>query len=100
MSKAHRLVLICWLGLLVLWGVEFGTSFVHFNPSLRPLLMVPAVSMVAVVGIAFMRVGHGVAIVRCFALGGLMWLLLLLGLGTMDPLTRADYVAHGFIQTE
>lgn len=96
MSKAHRHVLLCWLGLLVLGAVEFGASFIPFAPALRPLLLVPAVGMVALVGIAFMRVGQGVTLVRCFALGGLLWLLLLLGLGTMDPLTRTAYVVSSF----
>lgn len=96
MSKAHRRVLLCWLGLLALGVVEFGGSFIRFSAELRPLLLVPAIGMVGLVAIAFMRVGHGVTIVRCFALGGLLWLLLLLGLGTMDPLTRTVYVAHDY----
>jgi hypothetical protein len=37
------------------------------------------------------RTVHVVQLARGFALAGLPWLLLLLGLGTMDPLTRAVY---------
>ncbi len=47
--------------------------------------------MVALVGLTFMRVQHSIAPARGFALAGLLWLLLLLGLGTMDPLTRTVY---------
>jgi hypothetical protein len=94
-SKCHRQAMFCWLALLLLGAFEFCTSFIHFNPSLRTLLLVPALGMVSLVGLMFMRVGHGVAIVRGFALAGLLWLTLLLGLGTMDPLTRAVYVVHG-----
>jgi hypothetical protein len=32
---------------------------------------------------------------RAFALGALFWLLILLGLGSADPLTRTDYPVSG-----
>ncbi len=53
--------------------------------------MLPAAGMVAVVGIVFMEVGDGPVIVRGFAVAGLVWLLVLLGLGSMDPMTRTEY---------
>jgi hypothetical protein len=92
MSSGHRHVLVSWLALVLLAAVEIGGSFIHFDRSLRPLLLVPALAMVALVGVVFMRVQRGIAPARGFALAGLLWLLLLLGLGTMDPLTRAVYV--------
>jgi len=95
MSRAHRQALLCWLGLLLLGATEFGVSFIHFDRALRPLLMLPALAMVALVGLVFMRVRSGVAVVRGFALAGLLWLLLLLGLGSMDPMTRTAYVVQG-----
>lgn len=91
MSTGHRRALFVWLTLLLLAVVEIGGGFVHFDRSLRPLLLLPAVAMVALVGLTFMRVQHSIAPARGFALAGLLWLLLLLGLGTMDPLTRAIY---------
>ena len=91
MSAGHRHVLFAWLALLLLAVAEFGGSFIHFDRSLRPLLLLPALAMVVVIGLAFMRVQRSIAAARGFALGGLLWLLLLLGLGTMDPLTRAVY---------
>jgi caa(3)-type oxidase subunit IV len=95
MSKAHRNALLCWLALLVLGAAEFGGSFVHLSRSWRPVLLLPALGMVALVGLQFMRVRDGITLVRCFALAGLLWLTLLLGLGTMDPMTRATYVVQG-----
>lgn len=91
MSTGHRHALFTWLALLILCAIEFGSSFVHMDRSLRPLLLVPAMGMVALVGLMFMRVRQGIAAARGFALAGLLWLLMLLGLGTMDPLTRAVY---------
>ena len=43
----------------------------------------------------FMDVRRGPALVRFFAIAGLFWLAILLGLGMVDPLTRAVYPAIG-----
>jgi cytochrome c oxidase subunit 4 len=91
MSAGHCHALFAWLTLLLLAVIEIAGSFIHFDRSLRPLLLLPALAMVALVGGMFMRVERGIAPARGFALAGLLWLLLLLGLGTMDPLTRAVY---------
>lgn len=93
MSTGHRHALFAWLALLLLGVVEIAASVVHFDRSLRPLLLLPALAMVALVGLIFMRVRRSIAPARGFVLAGLVWLLLLLGLGTMDPLTRAVYPA-------
>ena len=80
-----------WLLLLVLLAVEFGLSFLTMAPGLRTLLMVPAAAMVAVVAVVFMEIRDGPVIVRGFAAAGLVWLFVLLFLGSMDPMTRTDY---------
>jgi hypothetical protein len=38
-----------------------------------------------------MQIGRGPVIVRLFAAAGLLWLLILLVLGSLDPLTRVAY---------
>lgn len=91
MSRGHRQLLLCWVGLVLLAAIEFGCAWIPFNPSHRPVLLLPALAMVALVAIMFMRVRSGVAIVRVFALAALFWLTIMLGLGMMDPLTRAIY---------
>lgn len=84
-------LLLPWVLLMVLLAVEFGLSFVPMNRGIRPVILIPAVLMVATVGIMFMRVRRGPTIVRLFATAGLLWLTILLGLGSLDPLTRTDY---------
>src|SRR6185437_49267 len=75
-------LLLSWVLLLVLVAVELGVSFLPMNREVRPLILIPAVLMVATVGIVFMQVGRGPTIVRLFATAGLLWLTILLGLGS------------------
>jgi hypothetical protein len=67
------------------------TSFACPTRSLRPLLLIPAALMVAAVATMFMQIGRGPVLVRVFAAAGLLWLSILLGLGSVDPLTRTDH---------
>lgn len=76
---------------MVLLAIEFGASFLPLERSARPLVLVPAVLMVGAVAMLFMQIGRGPTIVRLFAVAGLLWLSILLGLGSLDPLTRTDY---------
>jgi hypothetical protein len=46
--------------------------------------------MVAAVGIMFMQIRKGPITVRLFVVAGLVWLSILLGLGSLDPMTRTD----------
>lgn len=95
MSKQHHHLLFAWVFLLILGVVEFGAAQASFAPSLRPLLMLPALCMVAIVGVMFMELPRGPGINRIFAIAALFWLTILLGLGMMDPLTRAVYSLTG-----
>ena len=98
MPPGFARLLFAWVLLLLLGGIEFGASFLPLGRSLRPLVMIPGVLMVAAVGIMFMEVGKGPAIVRGFAVAAMFWLILLLGLGSADPLTRTDYhVPHAHV---
>ena len=80
-----------WVALVLLWGLEFGVSFVQMPPSLRPVLMIAAAGMVALVAFFFMHVGRGPILIRGFAVMAIFWMIVLIGLGSMDPLTRAQY---------
>jgi cytochrome c oxidase subunit IV len=86
-----RKLLLTWLGLLALLALEVGASFLPLSASDRPLLLIPALAMVGIVAMVFMRVGRGPVIVRLFAAAGVLWLVILLALGSLDPLTRIDY---------
>ena len=80
-----------WIGLILLWGLEFGISFVKLPTGLRPLLLIVAAAMVALVALLFMHVSRGPVVVRGFAVVAIFWMIILIGLGSMDPLTRAQY---------
>jgi cytochrome c oxidase subunit IV len=91
MNQRFRRLLLAWVLLMVLLAIEFGASFLPLDRSARPLVLIPAVLMVGVVGTIFMEVERGPEIVRLFAIAGLLWLTILLGLGSLDPMTRIDY---------
>lgn len=94
MSFKFKPLLLTWILLLLLVGVEFAVSFLQLDRSLRPLVMIPGVLMVAIVAISFMEVGKGPTIVRGFAVAAIFWLIVLLGLGSADPLTRTNYLVQ------
>jgi hypothetical protein len=89
-AELRRLLRI-WLALLVLGGAEFAASFLPLPRSLRPLVILPGVLMVASVAVGFMEVKRGIVLVRAFAVAAMFWLLVLLALGSADPLTRTDH---------
>jgi hypothetical protein len=80
-----------WIALILLWALEFGASFIAMPPPLRPILLVAAAGMLGVVAFVFMHVSRGPIIVRGFAVMAVFWMIVLIGLGSMDPLTRAQY---------
>ena len=85
-------LLLSWAVLLLLGAAEFAVSFMPLGRSLRPLLMIVAMLMAAIVAVSFMEVAKGPTIVRGFAVAAMFWLMVLLGLGSTDPLTRTDYL--------
>ena len=91
MTSRLRGLLLAWVLLIVLLAVELGASFLPLGRSARPFVLIPAAVMVAVVGTAFMQVERGPTIVRLFATAALLWLTILLGLGSLDAMTRTDY---------
>ena len=91
MTHPVRRLFVAWALLMALVAIEFGASFLPLDRSVRPLVLIPAILMVAAVGIVSMQIGCGPVIVRLFAVAGLLWLTILLGLGSLDPMTRTDY---------
>ena len=86
-----RRLVICWAALAAIAAAEFGVSFAPLGRDWRTVLLIFPITMALLIAIFFMRVRTGPGIVRGFALAGLVWLTILLGLGTMDPLTRTVY---------
>jgi caa(3)-type oxidase subunit IV len=91
MSRRLRQLVLAWVLLMVLLAIQIGVSFLPLGQSSRPLVLVPAVLMVCLVGTVFMEVGRGPEIIRLFAVAALLWLSILLGLGSLDPMTRIIY---------
>jgi len=89
-TEVARLVRL-WVLLLLVGAVEFGASFLPLGHLGRPLIMIPAIAMIGLVAFGFMNVTKGPVIVRTFAVAALFWLLILLALGSVDPLTRVNY---------
>lgn len=91
MRRRLRRLVLGWAGLMVLLGIELGLSFSPLGNSFRSVVLIPAVLMVAIVGTVFMEIEQGPGIVRLFAVASLVWLSILLGLGSLDPMTRVMY---------
>ena len=84
-------LLFTWMLLVALGGAELAASYFPLPRGLRPLIVIPGVLMVLVVAVAFMDVKKGPVIVRAFAVAALFWLIVLLALGSVDPLTRTNH---------
>jgi caa(3)-type oxidase subunit IV len=82
-----RSVLLVVLGLFVLLSVELFLASLHVN-----ILVAPGIGllMAGFVAMTFMRLPATSGLPRIFALAALFWLMILLGMGSMDALTRQD----------
>ncbi len=91
MNPRSRYLLLAWGLLMALLALEFGASFLALDRAARPLILIPAALMIAVVSMGFMEVGRGPEAIRLFFAAGLLWLCILLGLGSLDPMTRINH---------
>lgn len=91
MNARMRRLLASFGLLLILLAAEFGVSMLPLDRSAPCLVLIPAIIMAGVVAIAFMELGQGSQAARLFAIAALVWLAILLGLGSLDPMTRIDY---------
>jgi hypothetical protein len=95
MKPRHRSGLLTWVALLLAATVEFGVSFLSIPNGVRPILILPSVGMAILVALGFMRLLAAPDIAKSFAIAGIFWLTVLLGLVMTDPLTRAVYAVIG-----
>ncbi len=95
MKPRHRSDLLIWLALLVAAALEFGVSFLAIPRGVRPILILPSVGMAMLVALGFMRLLSAPDIAKGFAIAGIFWLTVLLGLAMTDPMTRAVYAITG-----
>lgn len=95
MKPRHRSDLLTWVALLLAAAGEFSVSFLAIPSGVRPILILPSVGMAVLVALGFMRLLAAPDIARGFAIAGVFWLTVLLGLVMTDPLTRAVYAVIG-----
>ena len=95
MKTRHRLDMFVWLALLIVAAMEFAASFLPLSAAARPILMLPAAIMAALVALGYMRLLSAPELARAFAIAGIFWLTVLLGLAMTDPLTRTVYAVVG-----
>jgi cytochrome c oxidase subunit IV len=77
--------------LLALLASEYFAFSLPLHGQARFLLLFPALLMVCIVATAFMGLRREGAPVLLFAASAVLWLSILLGLGLIDPLTRAMF---------
>jgi cytochrome c oxidase subunit IV len=93
MNPRHRTNLLTWMALLLAAAAEIGVSFLAIPPDVRPILILAAVCMAVLVVMGFMRLLTAPDVAKGFAIAGIFWLTVLLGLTMTDALTRAVYAA-------
>jgi cytochrome c oxidase subunit IV len=93
--KAYRFNLLIWVALLLAAALEFSLSFLAIPHGVRPVLILPSIGMAVLVALGYMRLLAAPDIAKGFAIGGIFWLTILLGLAMTDPLTRAVYAVIG-----
>jgi cytochrome c oxidase subunit 4 len=89
-------LVVTFLLLLILLALEVWMSLMPLSSSGRLLILIPAVAMVALVAFGFMEIATAPPAAHLFAAAGLLWLAILLGLGSVDPLTRTDYAVQAW----
>lgn len=79
-----------WTIQMILLGIEVGA--VAWLPArlAAVIVLLAMAGMLALVLLVFMRLRAASSLAQAFVAGGLLWLGILLGLGSMDPLTRTD----------
>src|ERR1700760_1027616 len=84
MNPRHRSDLLIWMALLGAGLLEVTLSFLAIPGALRPVLVLPSIGMVILVALGFMRLLTAPDIAKAFAVGGIFWLTVLLGLAMTD----------------
>jgi cytochrome c oxidase subunit IV len=80
-----------WLSLLVLLAAELLVTLLPIRQGGATVVLIFAAVMLAIIGLAFMRLRSASGLAQAFVVAGVFWVMVLLGLGSMDPLTRTDY---------
>ena len=79
-----------WIVLLGVLGLEFFAARTALGSMIAPLL---GVAMALTLSLTFMRLPSATPLAKIFAIAGLFWLCVLMGLGGLDSATRHDIPA-------
>ena len=80
--------LLVWFALLLGVAAEFLAARLGY-PGVAPFI---GIALAVLVALTFMQLGSSTGLVPVFALVGVFWLCVLLGLGGLDAATRTDIV--------
>ncbi|MBB3060491.1 oxidase [Microbulbifer rhizosphaerae] len=84
----YRPAVITWLALLILLGISLLATAMASTALRYTVHFLCAIAMAALVMVVFMQLRAASGLLRLFALGGLLWIALLLMLTLADVLTR------------
>jgi len=83
----YRPYILTWFVLALLLCLEIVASRVLRFGSAAPVI---GVIMAGLVGVMFMNLRTASGLARIFAVATIVWLVIILGMGVMDPVTRTD----------
>ncbi len=84
-----RPLLLGWVGLLALLGVQVGLAYLPLGPAHLYFALGVSVAMATIVAWIFMELASAPHLARIFAYAGLFWVMVLFVLGGSDYTTRA-----------
>jgi caa(3)-type oxidase subunit IV len=85
--RPYRPYVIAWFVLVLLVGAQLLVARVLNHGNFAPLI---GVAMAGIVAFVFMDLRRSNNLTRIFAIGGVFWLIILIGLGILDPVTRVQ----------
>src|ERR1017187_1128316 len=77
-----------WIALLLMTALTTSVAYIDLGPFSVVVALAIAVGKMLLVALFFMHVRHSTRLTRLVVLGGLLWLLILLGMTMSDILTR------------
>ena len=85
-----RMVLRCWLALLVLLGLTTASAFIPLGSANLFISLGIALAKALLVLLFFMELKASAALVRVFAAAGFFWLMIMIALTSADYTHRTD----------
>jgi cytochrome c oxidase subunit IV len=85
-----RMVLRCWLALLVLLALTTASAFLPLGTANAFISLGIAVAKALIVLLFFMELKASAALVRVFAAAGFFWLMIMIALTSADYTHRTD----------